>query len=80
MIASNTTFRPHPGSVIRDLSRLLNAVFGIYGSTSLQQSSKGSCSLLVSDHNIRADCQWRTLVPLLDSGANAEATSVLALV
>ena len=35
----------------------------LYGSTSLQQSSKGSCSLLVSGHNLRAECQWCTLVP-----------------
>ena len=29
MIASSSTFRPHPGRVIRDLSRLLDAVYGI---------------------------------------------------
>ena len=29
MIASGNTFRPHPGRVIRDLFRLLNAVFCI---------------------------------------------------
>ena len=29
MIASSSTFRPHPGRVIRDLFRLLNAVYGI---------------------------------------------------
>ena len=52
----------------------------LYGSTSLQQSSKGSCSLLVSGHNLQADCQWRTLVPPLNSGANAAPASVLALV
>ena len=63
MIASSSTFRPHPGRVIRDLFRLLDAVMALYGSTSLQQSSKGSCSLLVSGYNLRADCQWRTLVP-----------------
>ena len=72
-------FRPHPGRVIRDLFRLLDAVTALYGSTSLQQSSKGSCSLLVSGYNLRADCQWRTLVPPLNSGANAEPASVLAL-
>ena len=76
MIASSSTFRPHLGKVIRDLCRLLDAV---YGSTSLQQSSKGSCSLLVSGHNLRADCQWRTLVPPLNSGANAAPASVLAV-
>ena len=48
-----------------------------YGSTSLQQSSKGSCSLLVSGHILRADCQWRTLVPPLNCGANAALASVL---
>ena len=51
----------------------------LYGSTSLQQSSKGSCSLLVSGYNLRADCQWRTLVPPLNSGANAAPASVPAL-
>ena len=29
MIASSSTFRPHLGRVIRDLSRLLDAVYGI---------------------------------------------------
>ena len=29
MIASSSTFRPHPGRVIRDLFRLLDAVHGI---------------------------------------------------
>ena len=79
MIASSSTFRPHPGRVIRDLFRLLDAVTALYGSTSLQQSSKGSCSLLVSGYNLRADCQWSTLVPPLNSGANAAPASVLAL-
>ena len=79
MIASSSTFCPHPGRVIRDLFRLLDAVTALYGSTSLQQSSKGSCSLLVSGYNLRADCQWRTLVPPLNSGANAAPASVLAL-
>ena len=79
MIASSSTFRPHPGRVIRDLFRLLDAVTALYGSTSLQQSSKGSCSLLVSGYNLRADCQWRTLVPPFNSGANAAPASVLAL-
>ena len=79
MIASSSTFRPHPGRVIGDLFRLLDAVYGIVRSTSLQKSSKGSCSLLVSGHNLRVDCQWHTLVPLLNSGANAAPASVLAL-
>ena len=29
MIASSSTFRPHPGRVIRDLFSLLDAVYGI---------------------------------------------------
>ena len=29
IIASSSTFRPHPGRVIRDLLRLLNAVYSI---------------------------------------------------
>ena len=52
MIASSSTFCLHPGRVIRDLM-LCTA---LYGSTSLHQSSKGSCSLLVSGHNLWADC------------------------
>ena len=79
MIASSSTFRPHLGRVIRDLFRLLDAVTALYGSTSLQQSSKGSCSLLVSGYNLRVYCQWRTLVPPLNSGANAAPASVLVL-
>ena len=79
MIASSSTFRPHSRRVIRDLFRLLDAVTALFGSTSLQQSSKGSCSILVSGYNLRADCQWRTLVPPLNSGANAAPASVLAL-
>ena len=51
-----------------------------YENTSLQQSSKGSCSLSVSGHNLRADCQWHTLEPLLNCGANAALASVLVLV
>ena len=51
----------------------------LYESTNLQQSSKGSCSLLIFGYNLRADCQWRTLVPPLNSAANAAPTSVLAL-
>ena len=43
-------------------------------------SSKGSCSLLVSGHNLRADCKWHTLVLPLNSGANAALASVQALV
>ena len=50
-----------------------------YGSTSLQQSFKGSCSLHESGHNLRADCQWRTLVPPFANGANAAPVSVQAL-
>ena len=79
MIASSSTFRPHPGRVIRDLFCLLDAVTVLYGNTSLQQSSKGSCSLLVSGYNLQAVCQWRTLVPPLNSRANAAPASVLAL-
>ena len=81
MIARSSIFRPHSGMVIRDLFRLLNAVFGIVRTHySLQESSNGSCSLLVSGHN-SADCLvWRTLVPPLNSGANAAPASVHALV
>ena len=61
MIASSSTFHPHPGKVIRDLIRLLDAVYGF----------------LVSGHNLWADCQWRTLVPPLNSGANAAPAVVV---
>ena len=30
MIASSSTFRPHPGRVIRDLFRLLNMLNAVY--------------------------------------------------
>ena len=78
MIASSSTFRPHLGRFIRDLFCQLHAVW--HGTDALQQSSKGSCSLLVSGHNLRADCQWRTLVLPLNCSANAALASVLALV
>ena len=39
-----------------------------------------SCSLLVSGHNLRVNCQCRTLVSPLNSGANAALASVQALV
>ena len=80
MIYSSSTFCPHQGRVIRDLFRQLHSVIVWYERTSLQPSSKGSCSLLVSGHNLWADCQWRTLFPLLNCGANAALASVLALV
>ena len=59
MIASSSTFYPHPGRVIRDL---LPVRHGTEALVRLQQSSKGSCNLLVSGHNLWADCQLRTLV------------------
>ena len=43
MIASSSTFRPHPGRVIRDLFRLLDAV---YPGSSAQQRSQ--CSTPIS--------------------------------
>ena len=46
MIASSSTVRPHLGRAIRDLFRQLHAVW--HGTEALQQSSKGSYSLLVS--------------------------------
>ena len=50
--------------------------FWWYGSISLQQSSKESCNLHVSSHNLRTDCQRLTLVPPLNSGAYAAPLSV----
>ena len=76
MIASSSTFRPHPGRVIPSVA----CCTAWYESTSLQQSSKGCCSLLVFGYYPRADCQWRTLVHLLNSGANAAPAPVQALV
>ena len=77
MIASCSTFRPHPGRVIRDMFRQLHAVW--HGTEALvysnHPSNHPSCSLLVSGHNFRTDC----LVPLLNCGANAALASVLAL-
>ena len=79
MIASSSALRPHPGRVIRDLFLQLHVVW--HGmEASLQQWSKGSCTLLVSGHNLRADCQWCTLVSPLNCGANTALASVLALV
>ena len=50
----------------------------IVGSTSLQQLFKGSCNLHVSGDNIRVDCQQLTVVPLLNSVANAAPASGLS--
>ena len=69
MVASISTFRPYLGLVTRDLSRLLHGM--VFGSTGLQQLSKGCCSLRMSGYNLGADCQRHTLVPPLHSGANA---------
>ena len=76
MIASSSTFRSHPGRVIRDLFRLLNDVR--HCTEALVYNNNPSCSLLVSGHNLCVDCQWRSLVPPLNSGANAVSASVQA--
>ena len=76
VIASSSIFCPHLGRVTRELFRQLHAVW--HGMEAL--SSKGNCSLLVSGHNLQADCQWHTLVPLLNCGANAALASVQAMV
>ena len=83
MIASSSTSRPHPGRVIRDLFRQLHAVRHAWKRSSKvvrKQLSKGSCSLLVSGHNLRAVRQWCTLVPPLNCGASAALASGQALV
>ena len=54
MIASSSTFHPHPG-------RVTGICF--------------VCRMLY----LRADCQWRTLAPLFDNGANAAPVSVPVL-
>ena len=74
MIAISSTFLPHPGRVIRDLFCQLHAVW--HGTEALVYSNH----LLVSANNLRADYQWRTLVPPLNCSANAALASVLALV
>ena len=79
MVSSSITFCPHLWRVIRNLFRLLLAVWYGYGSTSIQCLSKGSCSLHVFGHNLRADFQQHTLVSPLNSGANAAPTSLQAL-
>ena len=80
IISSSSTFYPHPGRVIKDLFRQLHAVW--HGMEALVYSFiiQASCSLLVSGHYLRADCQWRSMVPLLNCGANAALASVLSLV
>ena len=75
--ASSSTFCPHSGGSLGSVPSVAFCM-AWYGSTSLQQSSKGSCSLLVSGHNLRVYCQWRTLVPLLNCVANAALASVMA--
>ena len=53
-----------------DLFRLLHAV--LYGTeTPVYSKYLRECSLHVSGHNLPAACQRHTLVPLLNSGANA---------
>ena len=55
--------------------------------TPIQRGSQGSvlsvacftACLYESGHNLRADCQWCTLVPPFDNGANAASVSVQAL-
>ena len=79
LIASSSTFYPHLGRVTGICSichMLYNMVRKHY---SLQQSSTGSCSPHESGHNLRADCQWCTLVPPFDNSANAALVSVQAL-
>ena len=63
MIASSSTFSPIRGGSLGISVLSIACCMAWYRSTSLQQSSKGSCSRLVSGHNLQADCQWRTLAP-----------------
>ena len=72
MVASSSIFHPYPYRVIEICTEALYIVC-------LQQSSKGSCSLLVSSHYLRADCQQCTLGPPFNSSANAAPVSVQAL-
>ena len=70
MIAIISTFRPHPGRGIRDLLRLLDAVR--HGTEALvynhpREAAASSYLAIIFGR----DCQWRTLVPPLNSGANA---------
>ena len=41
-------------------------------------ASSRSCSFHVSGHNLRADCQRRTLVPPFNSGANVYSYHIAA--
>ena len=75
MIASSSTFRPHPGRVIRDLLRQLHAVW--HGTEALVYQGKLQPP---RGHNLQVDCQWRTLVSPLNCGTNAALASLLALV
>ena len=77
MIVSSILFAPIWGGSL-GICSVSCLLYGMVRSTILQQSSKGSCSLLVSGHNLRADCQWRTLVPSLNCSANAALASVQA--
>ena len=79
MFASSSTFRPQPGRGSQGSAPSVVCFMAWYGSTGLQQSSKGSCSLHVSGPNLWVDCQWSALVPPLNSGANAVLISLQAL-
>ena len=71
MVASSSTPPPSAWEGSLEICSSVACCTTWYGSTSLQQLHKGSCSLHVSSHNLRADCQRRTLVPPLISSANA---------
>ena len=77
MSASSSTFRPHPGRVIRDLFCRLHAV------------CHGTEALVYNNHPREAAAssylaiifgRIASAVPLLNCGANAAFASVLALV
>ena len=78
MIASSSTFRPHPGRVIRDLFRLLNAVYShctealVYSNH--PRAAAASSYLAIIFEPIASGVPW------LHSGVNAAPASVHALV
>ena len=82
MIASSSTFRPHPGRVIRDLFRLLNVAKHctealVYSNHPREAAAFSYLAIIFG--RIASDVLW-SLAPQLNSGANAAPASLEALV
>ena len=81
MIASSSsTFSPHPGRVISDLLCQLHVVWHDTEALVYSNHPRKAAASSYLANNLRADCQWRILVPPLNCGANAALASVLVLV